>query len=112
MRRLLATPIAIVAVAVVVAVLGVASSQADSAKPKVTAAGHAFTPEKLNVSVGATVVWKQVSGTHTVTFKEGGFDQPLDPDHPKVKATFPAGTYHYFCQFHVDKGMKGKVVVK
>jgi plastocyanin len=100
------------ATVVVVVALGVASSQAaDAAKPKVTAAGHDFTPAKLNVSVGTTVVWKQKSGTHTVTFKEGGFDQPLDPDHRTVKATFPAGTYHYYCQFHKDKGMKGKVVV-
>ncbi len=111
MKRLLATAAAVV-VAVAVAALGVATSQAADKKPKITAAGVAFTPAKLTVSPGTTVVFKQEEGTHTVTFKNADLDQPLDPSHPKVKATFPAGTYRYFCQFHKSDGMKGKVIVK
>jgi plastocyanin len=79
----------------------------------VSAAGHAFTPDKITISAGDKVVWKEKSGKHTVTFKDGSFDQPLDTSHTKVSRKFSQpGTYRYICQFHVDKGMKGKVVVK
>lgn len=110
MLRLLALSALIAAITV----FSVAGSQADGrGATSVQAAGHDFTPAKVTISAGEKVVWKQKAGSHTVTFKDGGLDAPLDPDHKTVSRKFSApGTYHYICTFHVDKGMKGKVVVK
>jgi plastocyanin len=71
-----------------------------------------FAPATLTVVVGATVTWKGVSGSHTVTSDAGSpvtFDQPISQG-GSVTVTFTAGgTYHYHCSFHPS--MHGTIVV-
>lgn len=110
MRKVLGLSVLVVAITA----LGATGTQADGrAAAKVEAAGRTFSPAKVTISAGQKVVWAQKAGTHTVTFKDGGLDAPLDPSNEKASRKFSApGTYRYICTFHVDKGMKGKVVVK
>ena len=84
-----------------------------------------FTPEKLTVTAGTTVIWKVADGIgHTVTtgtFSLGGdglrsaeepdgvLDMPLAKG-KNVSRTFDKpGTYTYYCSIH--KGMNGEVTV-
>ena len=80
----------------------------------VKARNFEFTPKRITISAGDKVVWKATQGDHTVTFKNGGFDQEISASgDPKVSAKFPKpGTYKYICRFHNRKGMKGAVIVK
>ncbi|HEY3344424.1 MAG TPA: plastocyanin/azurin family copper-binding protein [Anaerolineaceae bacterium] len=86
-----------------------------------------FTPQTVTIHVGDTVRWTWVSDTHTVTSgsalgaADGKFCSPSDSNCSTPVAsntgtvyqhTFTqAGTYPYFCAFHVAAGMTGEVVV-
>lgn len=100
----------LVAAALGVFAAGIANARATT---KVEAAGTDFTPRRITVDEGEKVTFKRVSGIHTVTFKDGKLDKPLDTSSPTVKRKFEqAGTYKYVCMIHGDEGMKGKVVVR
>ncbi len=58
------------------------------------------------------MTWKRVSGIHTVTFKDGKLDEPLDGSQSVKRSFAKAGTYRYMCEIHGDVGMKGKVIVR
>ena len=90
--------------------------------------GRAFEPKTVNVKVGDTVVWKNVSSmSHTVTDKAGlaitatdaglpvdakEFDSGLISPGKDYSHTFTVvGTYKYFCIPHEGLGMVGTVVV-
>ncbi len=91
-----------------------AAPQGKASAAKVSVADFKFTPETITIKRGETVRWKHVSGSHTLTFFKGHYDRGLNFAQPTQSRTFKrAGTFKYFCRFHLDdKGMKGKVVVK
>ena len=113
MRRVI---LGAVVAALAVAVFGAQASAGDEAAKrgkKVTADNFDFTPPKISVSAGSKVTWVATKGDHTVTFKDGGLDAEIDADGTATTSRKfkKAGTYKYFCRFHKDKHMKGKVVV-
>jgi plastocyanin len=102
--------------ALAIAVFGAQASAGDGVTKrgkKVTATNYEFTPPKISASAGSKVTWVAKQGDHTVTFKDGGLDQEISDDGTAtVSRKFKkAGTYKYFCRFHKDEHMKGKVVV-
>jgi len=71
---------------------------------------HFFDPQVLVVKVGTTVTWRNSSGTHDVTARDGSFrSQPLG-DSFSYTFTRP-GRYPYFCSNHAGE-MQGEVVVE
>jgi len=70
---------------------------------------NTFTPNKITVPVGATVVWTHTGQKpHTVTADDGSFDSGKLENGASFKQTFAkAGTFPYFCQFHGGKGSEG-----
>jgi plastocyanin len=75
-----------------------------------------FTPNKITVPVGATVVWTHKGQRpHTITADDGSFDSKELANGATFQQTFDkAGTFPYFCQFHGGKGgegMAGAIVV-
>ena len=77
-----------------------------------------FLPSSVSVSVGDTVTWNRVEGTHNVHFtsRPAGaepFDQPPTPNSnwTSVQYTFQvAGNYQYICDAHPGD-MRGTVTV-
>src|SRR5262249_24904420 len=75
-----------------------------------------FTPNKITIPLGATVIWTN-SGQkpHTVTADDGSFDSGTLNNGGIFSQTFAkAGTFPYFCQFHGGKGgeaMAGTIIV-
>ncbi len=76
--------------------------------------------DTVHISVGQTVLWVWVNGTHTVTNGTGSldpnagtlFDQPMDNLDTTFSFTFgDVGTVPFFCRYHEGAGMKGVVVV-
>ena len=79
----------------------------------VRATNFDFKLKTLTIQKGTKVTWKNVEGSHTVTFKTLAFDKTISPDRKTVSKTFRAkGTFRYFCRFHKSLGMTGKVVVQ
>jgi len=71
-----------------------------------------FSPATLAVPVGATVTWKGVSGSHTVTSDPGApmaFDQPISQGGTVMVTFTKVGTYRYHCSIHPS--MHGTIVV-
>ena len=69
---------------------------------------------------GAAIMWRWVSGSHTVTSGTGSadpnvgqlFDVPLNSASPVLTFTFPnVGTFPFFCRPHEGFNMKGVVIV-
>ena len=90
----------------------VATSTPESAATHVDVSDFQFSPSTLIVKIGTTVIWKGVSGAHTVTSDDSApmhFDQPIS-EGGVVAVTFTqAGTYEYHCSVH--KSMHGKIIV-
>jgi plastocyanin len=79
----------------------------------VRATNFKFAPKTLKVQKGTKVTWKNVEGTHTVTFRALGYDKTISASHKTVSKTFrQRGTFRYICRFHKSLGMTGKVVVQ
>lgn len=73
----------------------------------------AFDPATVTILVGEAVDWDNHDlVTHTVTADDGSFDSG-DMGNGAVyqRAFTAAGTYAYHCVYHVNSGMKGKVLV-
>ena len=72
-------------------------------------ADNKFSPNKITVPVGATVVWTHKGQKpHTVTADDGSFDSGKLENGASFKQTFgKVGTFPYFCQFHGGKGSEG-----
>ena len=75
-----------------------------------------FTPNKITVPVGATIVWtNKGQKAHTVTADDGSFDSGTLNNGGQFTQTFTkAGTIPYFCRFHGGKGgeaMAGAIIV-
>jgi plastocyanin len=99
-------------------VLGPATSAQASVLVKATAA-HTFKPKKLEINAGTKVVWKAMSGTHTVTAYSKNWSKNTTINTGQTTSfTFRSkGRYKYRCLIHstlvdgVCSGMCGKVVV-
>ena len=90
----------------------VAGSNDASAAQQISIDNFTFSPQTLNVPVGATVTWiNRDDVPHTVVDADKRFKSAaLDTD-DKFTFTFTtAGEYPYFCGIHTH--MTGKVVVK
>jgi plastocyanin len=75
-----------------------------------------FTPNKITVPVGATVIWtNKGQRPHTVTADDDSLDSGTLNNGGTFSQTFvQAGTFPFFCRFHGGKGgegMAGAIVV-
>lgn len=73
-----------------------------AATVEVTVKDFAFDPEVVNISVGDTVVWTNVQGTHSVVANDGSFASGSPQGAPwTFSHTFnSAGSTGYHCGFH------------
>ena len=84
-----------------------------------TSNGFRWRPKITNVAKGTKVVWKAVSGTHTVTSYGGGWSKntTINQGQTTSKTFSSAGTFKFYCTIHGNvsggqcTGMCGKVVV-
>ena len=115
-RRLAAT---ILAVVLLFAFAVQPASAAVVIKAVSTSTGFKWKPHKVSVAKGTKVVWKAVSGTHTVTAYSKNWSKNTTISQGSTTSfTFKkAGTYKFRCTIHstlvngVCSGMCGKVVV-
>lgn len=73
-----------------------------------------FDPGSVTVGIGDTVTWKNDGGIHNVSFDDGSYTQPTQPNGTPwtVSRKFEAaGTFRYHCDFH-GSAMSGTVVVQ
>ena len=78
-----------------------------------------FKPRRVEVARDTRVVWKSVSGTHTVTAYGGNWSKnvTLSSGETTAKRFTANGVYKYLCTIHADvvggvcSGMCGRVVV-
>lgn len=86
-------------------------SISNSTTVNVSASGLSFSPSTINVSVGDTVKWTWLSGTHTTTCDGSSFtsrppgasswNAQLNSGSPTYKYVVTvSGTYNYKCAFH------------
>ncbi len=83
---------------------------------QVQVSNYTFTPSSLNVTVGDTVKWNWVSGSHTTTSSgipagASAWDQPINSSHTtySYKVTV-AGNYSYVCTPHAAMGMTASFI--
>jgi plastocyanin len=76
--------------------------------------GYTFAPSTVKVNLGQTITVDNVSQVpHTFTVTGQGIDVETQPGKTsQITIDLPAGTYPFFCRFHVSLGMKGKLVVR
>ena len=73
--------------------------------------GFAFVPERLEVSSGDTVIWKNEDIVpHTATAKKAFNSKGLDKGQSWSYVAKQKGTYSYICSYHPT--MNGELVVK
>ena len=112
MRKVL-TLITLITATALALVLLAAPAGAGSAAKVVKAVNFEFKPKSLTIQKGTKVTWKNVFGTHTVTFKAFNFDKTISANHKTVSKTFrQTGTFRYVCRFHKSFGMRGKIIVQ
>jgi plastocyanin len=86
---------------------------------RINASGVSFSPASVQIQVGDTVKWVEVSGTHTTTSGTGAadpnagvlWDEPLGSGQTYARVFTSAGTFPYFCRLHESMGMKGTITV-
>ncbi|MBK9710855.1 MAG: cupredoxin domain-containing protein [Kouleothrix sp.] len=86
-----------------------AAPPAEAQTVNIDIADNTFSPNKITVPLGTTVVWTHKGQRkHTVTSEDGSFDSGELQAGGSFKQTFDkAGTFPYFCQFHGGKGGEG-----
>lgn len=76
--------------------------------------------DTAKIVTGDAILWKWVTGSHTITNGTGGsdpnagvlFDQPSSTSNRRFTFQFNTiGTYPFFCRFHEGSNMRGIVVV-
>ena len=74
--------------------------------------GTQYSPARIEVAVGDTVVWKNRDPfPHTVTAQDGSFDShAIGADHSWKFKVRKAGVVPYVCTLHPN--MKGEIVAK
>jgi plastocyanin len=96
-----------------------ATAPAANSAVVVKGSGTSWRPKVTTINTGVKVVWKAVSGSHTVTAYKGAWSKNTSiPQGTKTSFTFnKAGTYKFYCKIHgsvtngVCSGMCGKIVV-
>lgn len=103
-------------VAAVTGGIGVVPTRpAGAATHQVDMAGLRFSPPRLQISTGDTVVWAARDDSHTVSARDGTFDSSTrgtmgEGDQFRWRFRMP-GTYIYYCRVHQSRGMQGEIVV-
>jgi plastocyanin len=88
---------------------------ANSTTTTITAGGFVFTPSSVTVTVGDTVKWQWLNGTHTTTSSTiptgtASWSSPLDAaNQTYIYVITHAGTYNYYCIPHQSFGMVGVI---
>ncbi|MEW6473361.1 MAG: plastocyanin/azurin family copper-binding protein [Actinomycetota bacterium] len=82
---------------------------------RVDVSGMRFTPPRVEIELGDSVIWEAGEDGHTVTARDGSFDSSSrglmrEGDQYRWRFRQP-GTYAYFCRVHQNQGMQGEVVV-
>jgi plastocyanin len=90
--------------------MAIAAGSASAART-VKAVDFAFKPKTVRVDRGEKVTWKNVEGSHTVTFRKGNFDRELEGNDRVSRKFTKKGTFGFYCRPHKSEDMKGKVVV-
>jgi plastocyanin len=98
--------------AAITVALAVSIGAASGSGHSVTASNYHFTAKTITVHKGDKVTWTSVGGKHSVTFTNGSLNHVIKKGHSTSKKFQQTGTFHYYCRFHRDLGMKGKVVVQ
>lgn len=97
-------------------ILNISHSETTNTKVHVvTMEGMRFDPKVLEINVGETVRWVNLSNsTHNVVSYDKSFQSTMLPTKGDVfEHTFRiTGESVYFCQPHKLMGMKGKIIVK
>ena len=88
---------------------------AEAAVERVDMAGLRFTPPRVEIEVGDSVIWEAGDDGHTVTARDGWFDSSSrglmgEGDQYRWRFRVP-GTFGYFCRVHQKQGMQGQIVV-
>ncbi|HEX2125874.1 MAG TPA: plastocyanin/azurin family copper-binding protein [Thermoleophilaceae bacterium] len=107
MRRL--APVAAAALSLALAAPASAADQTVFAR-----SNSVFDPASVTVNVDDTVTWRNDGGIHNVSFDDGSYTQPAQPNGTPwtVSRQFKApGTFKYHCDFH-GSSMSGTVVVQ
>lgn len=100
----------------VAAGIGVPSPRpAAAATTRVVVGGTRFTPPRIEIAMGDSVVWEAADEGHTVTARDGSFDSSprglmAEGDQYRFRFRLP-GTFAYFCRVHQARGMQGEIVV-
>jgi plastocyanin len=118
MHRGSKTRAALAAAAVLALVILPATTAQASVRVRATGS-NTFRPKRLEIATGTKVVWKAVSGTHSVTAYSPNWRKNVQISTGDTTSfTFDqAGRYKYYCTFHgrvvdgVCSGMCGKVIV-
>lgn len=103
-------------VTAVAGVIGVVPTRpAGAAIEQVEAGRMRFSPARLEIQMGDTVVWEASDDSHTVTARDGTFDSSargtmVEGDQFRWRFRV-AGTYAYYCRVHQSRGMQGEIVV-
>ncbi|MEM7441376.1 MAG: plastocyanin/azurin family copper-binding protein [Pseudomonadota bacterium] len=107
-------------VTAVVATLAARAGHAEEAKTHIVemvskGARKIFEPQYLEVAVGDTVRFVNLSGTHNTESVDGMIPDGVAPWKSKLKETFDltithAGVYGYICTPHLSKAMVGLIV--
>lgn len=80
--------------------------------------GLEFSPQRVGISPGDAVVWRNGGGIHNVRFDDGGFEEPAEPSSESwttIPRAFPGpARLAYHCELHGSPngvGMAGEVIV-
>jgi plastocyanin len=91
------------------------SRPAEAYVSRVEMSGMRFTPPRVEIELGDSVIWEAAEDGHTVTARDGSFDSSsrgLMREGDQYRWRFRApGTYAYFCRVHQDRGMTGEIIV-
>lgn len=93
-------------------VLALAVTYASAAGRTVKADDFDFGPKTATIEKGDKVTWRNVEGRHTVTLNNSNYDKVISGDERVSRKFRATGTFRYFCRFHKELGMRGKVVVE
>jgi plastocyanin len=101
---------------VLVATLALLSPKpAEAYVTRVEVAKMQFSPARVQIEMGDSIIWEAADDGHTVTARDGTFDSSsrglmAAGDQYRWRFRTP-GSYAYFCRVHGDRGMKGEIVV-
>jgi plastocyanin len=104
--------LAILLTATMAVVLGLAVGSASGERETVKAKNYEFDSKTVTVQKGDKVTWKSTQGKHSVTLNNGAFNKVIRNGDSVSRKFGQRGTFRYYCRFHKDLGMRGKVIVQ